>query len=194
MNVEKKTKDNLNARKDLKLLCTRRELYLKDFNNGKFQMERGKYTLDTNQIKTVCEWTSNLKFLDGYASNIAKLVDMKRNIIKGMKSHDCRVFMQKLLPLALRGLLPKSFVDVLTQVSRFFRSLCCSKFSMEDKKILEDNIPIILCKLKKIFPPGFFDSMEHLMVQLPYETKVGGLVQYSGCIHLRGTCFSKSLK
>jgi len=29
-----------------------------------------------------------------------------------------------------------------------------------------------------IFPPSFFDSMEHLPIQLPFEAKVGGPVQY----------------
>ncbi len=43
---------------------------------------------------------------------------------------------------------------------------------------LEANIPVILCKLERIFPPAFFDSMEHLPVHLPYEARVGGPVQY----------------
>ena len=32
--------------------------------------------------------------------------------------------------------------------------------------------------LKKIFPPSFFYSMEHLQIHLPYEARVGGPVQY----------------
>ncbi|KAH0645560.1 hypothetical protein KY290_034343 [Solanum tuberosum] len=43
---------------------------------------------------------------------------------------------------------------------------------------LERDIPQILCKLERIFPPGFFDSMEHLLVHLPYEAKIVGPVQY----------------
>ncbi|XP_065882193.1 uncharacterized protein [Euphorbia lathyris] len=43
---------------------------------------------------------------------------------------------------------------------------------------LQDEIPIILCKLEMIFPPGFFDSMEHLPIHLPYEAKVAGPVQF----------------
>jgi hypothetical protein len=40
------------------------------------------------------------------------------------------------------------------------------------------NIIEIICKLEMIFPPSFFDSMEHLPIYLPYEAKVGGPVQY----------------
>jgi len=32
--------------------------------------------------------------------------------------------------------------------------------------------------LKKIFPPGFFNSMPHLLIHLLYKAKVGGPVQY----------------
>ncbi|KAL0291342.1 UNVERIFIED_CONTAM: hypothetical protein Scaly_2641600 [Sesamum calycinum] len=44
---------------------------------------------------------------------------------------------------------------------------------------LENNVAIILCNLVKIFPPTFFDSMEHLIFHLLYEASVGGPVQYS---------------
>ena len=48
---------------------------------------------------------------------------------------------------------------------------------------LERNIPIIICKLERIFPPGFFDSMEHLPIHLPYEAKIAGPVQYRWMYH-----------
>lgn len=35
-----------------------------------------------------------------------------------------------------------------------------------------------LCKLERISPPAFFDSMEHLPIHLPYEARVRGPVQY----------------
>jgi hypothetical protein len=41
---------------------------------------------------------------------------------------------------------------------------------------LEKEIPMLLCKLDKIFPVGFFNPMRHLLVHLSYEAKVGGHV------------------
>jgi hypothetical protein len=41
---------------------------------------------------------------------------------------------------------------------------------------LKSNIVETICKLKMIFPPSFFDSMEYLLVNLTYEAKFGGLV------------------
>ena len=45
-------------------------------------------------------------------------------------------------------------------------------------KCLEEDIPIVLCKLERIFPPSFFDSMEHLPIHLAYAARVAGPVQY----------------
>ncbi|XP_058761383.1 uncharacterized protein LOC131634776 [Vicia villosa] len=49
---------------------------------------------------------------------------------------------------------------------------------VDDVIKLDQNIPVILCKLEQVFPPGFFDSMEHLPVHLAYEDYLGGPVQY----------------
>jgi hypothetical protein len=43
---------------------------------------------------------------------------------------------------------------------------------------------VLLCKLGKIFPPGFFNPMQHLFIHLPYEAKVGGPVQYRWMFHI----------
>ncbi|XP_049406263.1 uncharacterized protein LOC125869906 [Solanum stenotomum] len=43
---------------------------------------------------------------------------------------------------------------------------------------MEEKIPLILCKLQRIFPPGLFYSMEHLIIHLPFEARVCGPVQY----------------
>jgi hypothetical protein len=49
---------------------------------------------------------------------------------------------------------------------------------------LEKDIPKLRCKLEKIFPPGWFNPMQHLLVHIPYEAKVGGLVQYRWMYHM----------
>ncbi|XP_022875733.1 uncharacterized protein LOC111394201 [Olea europaea var. sylvestris] len=46
------------------------------------------------------------------------------------------------------------------------------------KDVLPKPIWEVLTELEKIFPPSFFDSMEHLPIHLAYEAKVGGPVQY----------------
>jgi predicted transcriptional regulator YdeE len=43
---------------------------------------------------------------------------------------------------------------------------------------LQKEILALLCKVEKIFPPGWFNPMQHLLIHLLYEGKVGGPVQY----------------
>jgi len=91
----------------------------------------------------------------------------------GMKSHGCHVFMQTLIPLAFCDLLLKGIWDELTEISHFFRDLCSSKLNVDHIERLEMNIIETLRKLEMIFPPSFFDSMEHLPIHLLFEAKVG---------------------
>ena len=82
------------------------------------------------------------------------------------------------MPVAFKHLLPTNVWKAITEISQFFRDLCSSTLQVEDMIRLESNIPEIICKLEKIFPPAFFNSMEHLPIHLPYEAKVGGPFQY----------------
>ena len=95
-----------------------------------------------------------------------------------MKSHDCHVFMQRLLPIAFRELLDRYIWVALSELSHFFKTLTTRTINIEDMEMLTSHIPLILCKLEKIFPPSFFDSMEHLPVHLPHEAILAGPVQF----------------
>ena len=46
---------------------------------------------------------------------------------------------------------------------------------------MEKLAPVLLCKLEKIFPPGFFNPMQHMILHLPYEARMGGPVQGRWC-------------
>ena len=43
---------------------------------------------------------------------------------------------------------------------------------------MKEDIPLILSKLERIFPPAFFDVMVHLAVHLPEEAMLRGPVHY----------------
>ena len=63
-------------------------------------------------------------------------------------------------------------------IGTFFRDLSTRTLKEEVVEQLQENIPILLCNLEKIFPPEFFDVMEHLAVHLPYEALLRGPVHY----------------
>jgi hypothetical protein len=61
-------------------------------------------------------------------------------------------------------------------------------------QMLEKEIPVLLCKMEKKFPPRFFNPMQHLLIHLPYEVKVGGPVQYRWMYHIeRALRYVKSM-
>ena len=173
--MKEKSKDNVKSREDLRTLCRRRELDL-DSSTGKYP--KASYSLDKKEKAIVCEWVKSLKFPDGYVSNLTRCVDMKKGKLSGMKSHDCHVFMQRLIPIAFRELLPVNVWEAITELSLFFKELTCTSLREDTMRKLEQDIPLILCKLERIFPPSFFDSMEHLPVHLAYEARIAGPVQY----------------
>ena len=85
--------------------------------------------------------------------------------------------MECLLPIAFRSL-PEFVWNAIAEISKFFRDFCSNTLRMNDLIRMKTNIPIIICILERIFPPGFFDSIEHLIIHLPRETIIGGPVQY----------------
>jgi len=76
--------------------------------------------LEKNAQLLVYKWLKSLRFLDGHALNISRLVNMEECRLFGMKSHDYHLFIQTLIPLAFRDLLPKGIWDALMEISHFF--------------------------------------------------------------------------
>ncbi|WRX24557.1 protein of unknown function DUF4216 - like 6 [Theobroma cacao] len=176
MDVKGKTKDNLKARQDLKVYCKWPELELVK-NNGKIFKPKAAFTLNKKEIKNVCAWVKQLRLPDGFVSNISRSVNESDCKFHGMKSHDCHVFLQRLLPIVFHDTVPYSIWDSIIGISHFFRDLCATEIPVDHMEALQGKICETICKLEKIFPPSFFDSMEHLSIHLPYEVKVGGPVQ-----------------
>ncbi|KAL0387602.1 UNVERIFIED_CONTAM: hypothetical protein Sradi_2642000 [Sesamum radiatum] len=91
MDIKGKTKGNVNARRDLKIICNRPELEWDERRSN--VMPKAVYTLGKEQNRRVCEWIRGLKFLNGYASNLARYINMTELQMYGMKSHCCQIFM-----------------------------------------------------------------------------------------------------
>jgi hypothetical protein len=106
MDVKGKTKDNIKARLDLTLFCNCKNMELV-CDRSRVAKPIASFVLEKNAQLLVYKWLKSLCFPNGHASNISRLVNMKECKLYGMKSHDCHVFMQTLIPFAFRDLLPK---------------------------------------------------------------------------------------
>ncbi|KAL0458679.1 UNVERIFIED_CONTAM: hypothetical protein Slati_0495100 [Sesamum latifolium] len=76
-------------------------------------------------------------------------------------------------------MVPEHVWSALTEASLLFQVLCSTTLDIRKVQELEDSVVVIMCNLEKVFPLAFFDSMEHLILHMPYEARVGGPVQYS---------------
>jgi hypothetical protein len=72
----------------------------------------------------------------------------------------------------VRGYVPKHVWLALAELSYFFRQLYAKELARTMIADLERMTPVLLCKLEKIFPPGFFNPMQHLILHLPYEARM----------------------
>ena len=81
----------------------------------------------------------------------------------GLKCHDCHILMQQLLPVAIRGILPKNVRHAITRLFSFFSSICSKVIDPLKLDELEDEIVVILYELEMLFPLSFFDIVVHLV-------------------------------
>jgi len=173
LNIQGKTKDGLNARLDLGLMRIREELTPQQIGN-KTYLPPACHTLSKQEKTSFCKCLQSIKVPHGYSSNVKKLVSIKDLKLIGLKSHDCHVLMQQLLPVAIRGILPDNVRKTITRLCLFFNAICCKVIDPLKLDDLENEAAVILCQLEMYFPPSFFDIMVHLIVHLVREIRLCG--------------------
>ncbi|CAL9020330.1 unnamed protein product [Prunus brigantina] len=171
LDIEGKTKDTIKARLDLEKMGIRRGLWMKR-DSHKARRDLAFFSMKPNDKKEFLKFVSTIKLPDGYASNIARCVNVDGGRFTGLKSHDCHVFMQRLLPVGIRHLLPEDVVKPIVQLSRFFSQSSAKTLRRDtDVNKLRHDIVQVLCKFEMIFPPAFFTSMIHVMASRRAEKK-----------------------
>ena len=101
-----KTKDAVKARLDLVEMKIREKLAPTNKEKRTY-LPPAAHTLARKEKIALCEFLNGVKVPEGYSSNISSLVSMKDLKLKHMKTRDCHVIMDHLLPIAIRAILPK---------------------------------------------------------------------------------------
>jgi hypothetical protein len=125
-----------------------------------------------------------MKFPDGYTTGFRRAVNLDTRKLSGVKSHDYQILMERLLPVMFHRYLDDDVWMALAELSHFYRQLCATEIKKDMMEKLDDEIPVLLCKFEKIFPPRWFNPMQHLLLHLPYEAKIGGPQQYRWMYHI----------
>nr|XP_025605111.1 uncharacterized protein LOC112696499 [Arachis hypogaea] len=162
LNDSGKSKDNLKAQKDLQYMGIRPGLWPRE--GGKYPS--AFFTMSNAQKDIFLKTLQYVIFLDGYSRNITRCVDLRQRKLYGLKSHDCHVLMEHLLPILVKNTLPANMGTVIADLSSFFRALCGKAVNPLHLDELQNHVVHTLCCMEMIFPPSFFTVMVHLIVHL----------------------------
>ena len=66
----------------------------------------------------------------------------------GLKSHDCHILMQQLLPVALGGILPDKVRVSITRLCFFLNEIYSKVINPQQLDDLENKASIIICQLE----------------------------------------------
>ncbi|GJR72566.1 hypothetical protein Tco_0084931 [Tanacetum coccineum] len=172
-----KSKDTAKARQDMKSLGIRSGLWLGQKQNGKCSKPQAAYSFKPEDIKKFCQFIKGVKLPDGFRSNFKHKVTDNDTNITGLKSHDCHIMMQRLLPYGLQQYLPPDVAKPLIELCLFFKQICSQTLMVDDMLKAQSKVIDILCNLELIYPPAFFDIMIHLVIHLPLEAIFGGPIR-----------------
>ena len=94
LDVDKRSKDNVKSRLDLKRLKIRAHLHV-DETQDKPEMPKALYYMSPMHKKMFCWLIKNARFPDGHASNLYNKVRLEDNKLVGLKTHECHIIMKE---------------------------------------------------------------------------------------------------
>lgn len=118
LDLDNKSKDTWKARLDLQKMVIREKLWLKP-KGGKYEKPPAE-SLTPNDRKELLRFLRSLKLPDGYASNIARKVNIDTGKVSGLKSHDLHILLQRIIAIDIHRYLKKDVYTLIIQLSTLF--------------------------------------------------------------------------
>ncbi|GKA03846.1 reverse transcriptase domain-containing protein [Tanacetum coccineum] len=91
--------------------------------------------------KKFCQFIKGVKLPDGFGSNFKHKVKDNDSNIRGLKSHDCHIMMQRLLPYGLQQYLPTDVATPMIELCSFFKQICSRTLMVADMALEGGPIP-----------------------------------------------------
>ena len=170
LGVYGKTKDTADARQD------QQRMHGRDNLNPESYPGTASYALTKEEKEIFFQVLSSIKVPSGYSSNIKGIINMTEKKFQNLKSHDCHVIMTQLLPVALRGHLPKNVRVPIVKLCAFLNAISQKVIDPATLPSLQKDVVQCLVSFELVFPPSFFNIMTHLIVHLVEEISILGPV------------------
>lgn len=156
------------------------ELHLRPLGtSGRYFKPHAPYVLPANDRGRFINLISSIKTPTGYAGQLGKHIGQKR--LGGLKSHDYHVLVQQIVPACIRRFLHPGARDVVIRTGNVFKRICAKVIDVDELEDLMTYTAETVSLMEVYFPPGFFDTMPHLMVHLVLELRLCGPVQGRWC-------------
>jgi hypothetical protein len=84
---------------------------------------RASYAHTKEEKDIFSECLNSIKVSSGFSSNIKGIINMAEKKFQNLKSHNCHMIMTQLLPIALRGLLPKNDRVAIVKLCAFLNAI-----------------------------------------------------------------------
>ncbi|XP_074347390.1 uncharacterized protein LOC141686242 [Apium graveolens] len=107
LHMKFKSKDSRASRLDLVDMGIRPDL-APEVGEKRTYLPPAPYTLSRKEKQIILTSLYDMKLPYGHASNIRNCVSMIDMKLYGLKSHDCHILLQQLLPVCIRSVLPKN--------------------------------------------------------------------------------------
>jgi hypothetical protein len=82
------------------------------------------------------------------------------------------------MPVMFCGYFKPNLWKMFAELSYFYGQICAKQVSKAMMQWLEKEIAVLVSKMEIVFPPRWFNVMQHLLMHLPWEARVGGPVQF----------------
>jgi hypothetical protein len=180
LDIVGKTKDGLNAHKDLQALEIREELHSQERSNGNIYLPPASYNLTNEEKRAICMCLRGIRVPIGFSTNIKNLVSMSELKMSGYNTHECHIILSLFLAIAIRAVNHPYFNMVITRMCHFFNAISKKVIDIVELDEIRKEMRVTMCQLEMCLPPSLFDMMEHYMIHLAYQVFVLGPI----CMHL----------
>ena len=122
LGVYGKSKDTLEARRDMQQLAGQQGLQPEKRDKGRHYLKPASYNMSKEEKESMFDCLNSINVPSGY-SNIQGTINVKEKKIQNLKSHDCHILMTQLLPVILRGVLPENVRLAVVKLCAFMNEI-----------------------------------------------------------------------
>ena len=99
-----------------------------EHDKNKLDMPTAWYIMSKEEKIAFCDFIRVVRFPDGYAAYLGNCISPDGCKLQGLKTHDCHILLQRILPAGLRGLMHEDIYEAVAELGIFLEN-CAARHS-----------------------------------------------------------------